>query len=141
MPTVSSETGGGFLDLGVKVDQHRLNRAHHERNTDENHRNKNSNWRERHLDADFGKRRAEPAFLREQRGQCDAGNGGRQREGNVHDGVKDAAPWKAVSHQRPDNHQSHHQIDDRSGKRQAERNLQRVEGAAAGEDAPELIEA
>jgi len=72
---------------------------------------KNSNWRERHLDAEFGKRRAEPAFLCEQRGQCDAGDRGGQRKWNIHDGVKYTASRKAVPHQRPDNDHSHHQID------------------------------
>src|SRR5713226_4186335 len=141
MPAIGAEAGGGLLDLGVKIDQHRLNRPHHEWNADENHRDENSNRRERHLDAEFSKRRAEPAFLREQRGKGDAGDRGGQRKWNIDDGVKYAAPRKAVSHQRPDDDQPHYQIDDGGGKGEAERNLQRIEGASAGEDAPELIEA
>ena len=91
MPAVGAEAGGGLLDLGVEIEQHRLDRPHHERNADENHRDENPERGERHLDAEFGKRRAEPAFLREQRGQCDAGDRSGQREWNVDDGVKEAA--------------------------------------------------
>ena len=74
-------------------------------------------------------------------GQRDAGHRGRQREGNIDDGIEQAAAGKTVTHQRPDDDHAHHQIDDRGGKGEAERNLQRIEGAAAGEDGPELIEA
>ena len=141
MPAVGAEAGGGFLDFDVKVDQHRLNRPHHERNADEDHRHKNADRRERHLDAEFGKRRAEPAVLREQRGQRDAGDRGRQRKGNIDDGVEQPAAREAIAHQRPDDDRSHHEIDQRGGKGEAERNLQGMQGAAAGDDRPELIEA
>ncbi len=76
MPAVGAEAGGGFLDFDVEVDQHRLHRPHHEGNADENHGDENSDRRERHLDTEFGKRRAQPALLREQRCQGNAGHRG-----------------------------------------------------------------
>ena len=50
-------------------------------------------------------RRAEPALLREQRRQRDAGDRGRQRKGNIDDGVEQPAARKAIAHQRPDDDQ------------------------------------
>src|SRR5205085_2577414 len=70
----------------------------------------------------------------------DAGDRGRQRKGNVDDGVEQPPARKTITHQRPDDDGSHHQVDDGGGKGKPERNFQRVQRAAAGDDAPELIE-
>ena len=56
---------------------------------------------------------SQPSFCAKQRGQRDAGNRGRQREGNIDDGIEQPATWKTVANQRPDNDRSHHQIDKR----------------------------
>lgn len=69
-------------------------------------------------------------FCANQRRQRHAGNGGRQRERDVDNGVKDTAAGKLVTHQHPDDHHTHHQIDDGGQEREAEGNPQRVEGAA-----------
>ena len=125
----------------IEIDQHRLHRPHHEGNADEDHRDEDADRRERDLDAEFGQRRAEPALLREQLRQRDAGDRGRQRKGNIDDGVEQPPARKAITHQRPDDDGSHHQIDAGRGKRKPERNLQRIQRAAAGDDVPELVEA
>ena len=64
-----------------------------------------------------------------------------KRKGNIDDGVEQPPAGKAIAHQRPDDDGSHHQIDEGGRKRKPERNLQRIERAAAGDDAPELIKA
>ena len=111
VPAVGAERGRRLLDLDVEIDQHRLHRAHHEGNADEDHRDEDADRRERHLDAEFGQRRPEPAFLREQLRQRDAGDRGRQRKGDIDDGVEQPPAGKAVAHQRPDDDHPHHEID------------------------------
>jgi hypothetical protein len=67
MPAIGAEACRRLLDFAVEIEQHRLHRAHHEWNSDEHHRDENADRRECDLDAEFGERRAEPSFLREQR--------------------------------------------------------------------------
>ncbi len=64
VPAVGAQARRRLLDFGVEIDQHRLHRAHHERQADEHHRHEDAERREGDLDAEFGKRRAEPALLR-----------------------------------------------------------------------------
>ena len=139
MPAVGPQARRSFLDLGIKVDQHRLHGAHHEWNADEDHGNENADRRERDLDSNGRKRRAEPAFFRKQRGQRHAGDCGRQCKGNIDDGVEQPPARETIAHQRPDDDRPHHQIDEGGGKGEGERNLERVQRAATGENVPELI--
>ena len=50
--------------------------------------------------------RADPAVRRVERGERDAGDRGRQREGQVDQGVDELRPGKAVAHQHPGDEQA-----------------------------------
>ena len=53
------------------------------------------------LDAERREQAADPAVRRVERGQRDAGDGGRQREGKIDEGVEQAPAGKAVADQHP----------------------------------------
>ena len=52
LPAGRAERGGGFLELGLEVLEHRLHGAHHERQADEGQRHQHAERRERDLDAE-----------------------------------------------------------------------------------------
>ena len=88
--------------MGVEVFEHRLHRAHDEGQADEDHGDENAERREGDFDAERLQQAANPSRWRIERRQRDAGNGGRQRKGNVDNGVEDAAAGKAIAYHRPD---------------------------------------
>ena len=63
---------------------------------------------------------ADPAVRRVERGERDAGDGGRQREGQVDDGVEHAAAGKVVADQHPGDDEAEDGVDRRGEKRSAE---------------------
>jgi hypothetical protein len=63
---------------------------------------------------------AEPAVLRVQRGQRDAGHGRGQREGQVDQRIHQLLAGEAVAHQHPGEHQAEHGIDRGGQQRGAE---------------------
>jgi hypothetical protein len=89
LPAVGAQRGGGFLQFAVQVFQHRLHRAHHEGQADEDQRHPHAQRREADLE---GQPLADPAVLRVERGQRDAGHGGGQREGQVDQRVDQRLP-------------------------------------------------
>ena len=68
---------------------------------DEGERDRDAERRVGDLDAERLEQPPDPAVLREQRGQRDAGDRGRQREGQVDERVDEAAAREAVAHQHP----------------------------------------
>ena len=105
-------------------------------------RHKNADRRERHLDAEFGKRRAEPAVLREQRRQRDAGDRGGQRKRHIDDGVEQPAAREAISHQRPDNDRTRSpRLTDAAAKARPNETFRACRVRRLVTIAPELVEA
>ena len=85
-----AERGGGLLDLAVDLLQHRLNGAHDEGQADEDQRDDDAERREGDLEPEACRDRADPAIRRIDRGERDAGDRGRQREGQIDHRIDDA---------------------------------------------------
>src|SRR4249919_1859594 len=78
-----AERGGGFLLFAAQGFEHRLQRAHRERQADENQRYDDPGRRVGDLEAEWFQPAPDPAVLRIDRGQRDPGDRGRQRERQV----------------------------------------------------------
>ena len=61
LPAARAEARRGLLDLGVEALEHRLHRAHDERQADEGERDDDAERRERDLDAEAAEAAPEPA--------------------------------------------------------------------------------
>ena len=96
-PSVAAASSTSLVELL----EHRLHGAHDEGQADEDQRDDDAERRVGDLDAERREQRADPAVRRIERGQRDAGDRGRQREGQVDDGVEQAPAGKAVAHQHP----------------------------------------
>jgi hypothetical protein len=105
-----AQRGGGFLELFLGVFEHRLHRAHHERQPDEDQRDHDARRREGQLDAVRLQQLPDPAVAREQRRQRDAGHGRGQRERQVDQRIDDALARKLVAHQHPGHQQAEHRF-------------------------------
>ena len=91
LPARRAERRGRLLDLGIEVLEHGLDRAHDERQADEDQRDRDPERRERDLEPERLEQLAEPAVAGVERGQRDAGDRGRQRERQVDQRVERAA--------------------------------------------------
>ena len=111
LPARRAERRRGFLELASELLQHRLHRAHDERQADERQRDQHAERRERDLDAERLEQRADPAVRREQAGERDAGHGGRQRERQVDQRVDEPPAREAVAHEHPGDEQAEHRVD------------------------------
>ena len=92
LPPRGAERRRGLLDLAVEVLQHRLHRAHHERQADEDQRDQDAERREGDLDAPRREQAADPAVRGIERGKRDAGDRRRQRERQVDRRVEQRLP-------------------------------------------------
>src|SRR4029077_10195902 len=97
LTSVGAKRGGRFLELAVELLEHRLHGAYHERQTDEDEGYGNAGRGVGALHPGGREPLPDPAVRRVKRGERDAGNRGRQREGKVDKGVEQAAPGKAVA--------------------------------------------
>ena len=100
-----------LFDLGVEVLQHRLHRAHDERQADEDQCHHDAERGVRDLDAERLQQAAEPAVAGPDRGQRDAGDRGRQRERQVDQRVDQPLAGEAVAHQHPGDDQAEDGVD------------------------------
>ena len=78
-----AERHGGFFELDLKLRDHRLQRPHDKRKADEDQRDQDPKPCEGDLDAHRRERRSEPPVRRVKGRERDAGDGGRQSEGQV----------------------------------------------------------
>eukprot|EP01022_Parablepharisma_sp_SALTPOND_P004178 TRINITY_DN1187_c2_g1_i1.p1 TRINITY_DN1187_c2_g1~~TRINITY_DN1187_c2_g1_i1.p1 ORF type:complete len:554 (-),score=206.99 TRINITY_DN1187_c2_g1_i1:2173-3834(-) len=101
LPAAGAEAGGSFFELALGLFQHRLHGTHHEGQADEGQRHQHAQGREGDLDAQGREQLAQPAVLRIQRGQRDAGHRRGQSKRQVHQGIDDALAGEAVAHQHP----------------------------------------
>ena len=111
LAAAGAERRGGLLDLAVDLLQHRLHGAHHEGQADEDQRDDDAERRVGDLDAERRQQLPDPAVRRVERGQRDAGDGRRQREGQVDHRVDDAPAGKAVAHQHPGDEHAEDDVD------------------------------
>ncbi len=79
----------------------------------------------------------EPARLGVERGEGDAGDGGRQGERQVDERVDEPLAGEAVAHEHPRHHEAEHRVDERGGERRAERQPVGGEDARRGDRGPE----
>jgi hypothetical protein len=106
LPARGAERGGGLLDFGFDVLDHRLQGTHDERQGDEGQRKDNAERRVGHLDAERFEVLAEPAVAGVQRGQRDAGHGRRQRKGQIDQRIDEALAGEGVADQHPGHDQA-----------------------------------
>ncbi len=121
-----AESGGGLLQLHFEFRNNRLHGAHDERQADEDERDQNAPAGEGDLDVVVGERRAEPAIRRIQRRKRNAGDGRRQREGQIDEGVEQSTAGKIVSGEHPGDDEAKEQIDDRRREGDEEGRAQRA---------------
>ncbi|SOY47396.1 conserved hypothetical protein [Cupriavidus taiwanensis] len=136
---VGAEAGRGLFQFLLDIFEHRLHRAHHERQADKGQRHHHAQRRERDLDAERFEVAADPAIAGEQRGQRDARHRGRQRERQVDQRIDQALADKAIAHQHPCHDQPEHRIDDGRDQRRAEAQLQRCHHARRRDRGPERV--
>jgi len=87
---------------------------------DEGQRHDDAERREGDLDPHRLQPGTDPAVAGIERRQRDAGDGGWQREGQIHNGIDDLLAGKAVAHQNPRDHQAEEGVDERRDQRRAE---------------------
>ena len=107
---------GGFFQFRVEVFENRLHRPHDERQADERQRDENAELRVGDFDAERRQQLPDPAVVRIQRRQRDAGDGGRQRERQIHQRVHDFFAEKFVAHQNPRDDEAENDVDQRGAK-------------------------
>ena len=129
-----------LLDVEVEVLDHRLDGPDDEGQADEGEGDDHPHGRERHLEPERDQELAEPAVRRVDRREGDAGDGRREREGQVDDGVEHALQREVVAHQHPGDQGAHDQVDERRRKRRAEAQAQGRERPGVDGNAPELLE-
>src|SRR5713101_2812918 len=84
-----------------EIGEDRLHGAHDEGQADEDEGDQDAERREGDVDAEAGEDSADPAGIGIERGERNAGNGGRQREGQIDKPVDEAAPGKAIADEHP----------------------------------------
>ena len=120
----------GFLHREVELEQHRLHRAHDERQRHEQQRQHDRRARERDVDADR-------AALAVERQQHDAGDDRRQRERQVDQRVDDGLAGELVAHQHPRDQRAEDGVDEHDDHRGDQRQLDRGDGLGVRDLAPE----
>src|SRR5512132_1828190 len=115
-----AEARRGLLRLHVEILQDRLDSANDERQSYEHQGDDDPGRRERHLQAESGERRADPAVLGIEGCECYASDRGRERKGQVDDGVDQPLAGKRVAHQHPGDDQPDEGVDRRRDQGSAE---------------------
>ena len=132
LEAVRSEARGGVLDLGVEAREDGLERPHGEGEAEEDERHADAERREGDRE-----RRArasgapEPAVRGVERRERDAGDGGRQGEGEVDEGVEEAPAGEAVPHEDPAEEEAQESGDRRGAEGEEEGEPQRRHDAGS----------
>ena len=93
------------------------------------------------LDAERSEELADPAVRRVERGERDAGDRGRQGEGQIDEGIDQPPAGKAIADQHPGDDQAEDGVDGGGGERNAEAHLEGGKGPRVEGDAPEVAPA
>ena len=131
-----AERGGGVLDFGIELGQHRLDAAHAEGQGHEEQRGADA-------EAGAGQVDVEGAVDPVQREQRQAGHDGRQREGQVDEGAQQSLAAEVVAHEHEGDGQARDRVDHRHDGGDGQRELQRRDRlrlltAAQNSDQPPL---
>jgi hypothetical protein len=102
-----------------------LHGAHDERKADEGERETDTERCVRNVDAVRFEHPAHGAMRTIERGERDTGNGRRQGERNIDDGIERGASGEAVSHEDPGDERARDDVDERRRKRRAESQFER----------------
>ena len=111
---------GRLLQVALHLQQRRLHGAHRKGHADQGERERHADPGVGHLDAERLEVAADPAVLREHRGEGDARDRRRQRERHVDERIDQLAPRELVAHQRPGDDEAEHQVDGGGQERGAE---------------------
>ena len=128
----------GLLDVAFHFFKHRLHGAHHEGKPDEDEGQHDAERRVGDLETQLLRDGTDGAVRRVDRGHGNAGNGGGEREGQVHCGVDDAAAGEAVAHQHPGDEQAEDGVDQSRDQRGAEGQAKRRQNARVTRDGEEV---
>ena len=121
-----------------RVGDDRLYRADGEGEADEDQRHQHAEGREGDPDAEGLEQGADPAVAREESREGDAGDGGGQGEGEVDEGVYEAASGEGVAHQHPGGDEAEDGVDERRAEGGEEGEAEGGGGAGSGDEAPEV---
>ena len=110
---VGAEGGGGLLDLAVDLGDDRLDGAHHEGQADEDEGDPDAERGVGDLDPERREELPEGAVRGVEGGERDAGDRRRQREGEIHGRVDQAAAGEVVAHQDPGERQPEGEVEER----------------------------
>ncbi len=113
LPALGAQAGGSFLDLDLEIVEHRLHRADHERQPDEDQGHSDPEPGVRNLDAKRIEIAPDPAVGGIQRGERNARHRGRQGERQVHHGIHNPPAGESVAHQHPGYQEAEDGIDQR----------------------------
>ncbi len=138
---VRAEARGHFFELDVEIGNHRLQRADHERQPDEDERDRNPQGTEDGLYPVWREILPKPPVGRIQTGQRDACHGGRQGERQVNHRIDDAAARKVVAHEHPRDDDPEHAVDARRDERGADRQPIGRDHARVADGRPEKVPA
>ena len=116
--------------------QHRLHRAHDERDAGKNHGDDNARRFIGDGDAERRQRLPEPAVSGKKGGKGDARDGGRQGEGQIDQGVNEDAAGEAVAAQHPGEEQTEKRVKKRRPRRRPKRYAQGGKRLHVADDCP-----
>ena len=111
LPARGTQAGGGFLQFFLRVFQHRLHRAHHKRQADEDQRNHNAVAVKGQRDALGLQPLPDPPIAGQQRGQRNARHRSGQGKRQVHQRIHNFLAGERVAHQDPRHQQPKHHVD------------------------------
>jgi hypothetical protein len=141
LPARCAQARGGLFEFLFHILQHRLHRAHHERQADEDQRHHDARGPKRQHDAQRLQVLPHPAIAREQRRKRDASDGGGQRKRQIDERIDDLLARESVAHQHPSDQQAEHQVHERSDQRGAKGQPVRGQHARRAHGEPELLPA
>ena len=104
---------GRLLQVALHLQQRRLHGAHREGHADQGEGERHADPGVGDLDAERLEVAADPAVLREHRGEGDARDRRGQRERHVDERIDELAPRELVAHQRPGDDEAEHEVDAR----------------------------
>ena len=126
----------GFLGFEGQFHDDRFERAHDKGQTDEDQSDQDAERRIGNFDAERSQQRAEPTVGREQCGQRDAGNRGRQCERHVDQRIGQVTAGEAVADHDPGDQQAEGHIDGGGQRSGSEAQPQRCQDAWRGDRLP-----
>ena len=141
LPARRAQAGGGLFQLFFRLLQHRLHRAHHKGQPDEDERHHDARRLERQLQPQRLQPAPHPAIARQHRRQRNARHRRGQRKGQIHQRISQLASRKFIAHQHPGQQQARRHVHQRRRQRSAKRQPECRQHARRGHRGPEIAPA